>query len=648
MNEDDVMHRPSERVHSRAAKPRLHLIYFALAAFDLMAVLLGLFLIDRLSALHMESIHVTEVWGHRLDDYVDLMRMAAAVNAPGNDIFNSRDLEAESKHLATSHAAFDLRAGELRQELARSADRQQVSTLLAQFDAIESSMDRMVSQAQAIFEQFRQHNLEQAGANMALMDREYVGLIAELGKLGVIVRTLQQHQFDRQIAAATRWQRLEYIVAGLIVVMVAGVALYGLTLTRRLKEAAAQTQRHLTALAQSEAELQLHRQNLQDLVHERTKQLESSHAQLRQADRLAAIGTLAAGLGHDMNNVLLPVRARLDALDATELTAQAREQFTAIRRSISYLQQLSDGLHLLALDPEDPDASAGRTDLAHWWAQVGTLLVKAVPKRVIFESDIPAGLPQVAVAPHRLTQAMLNLVVNAGEAIPDRGTVRVWVLASPDQRSIRVGVTDTGEGMSPEVRKQAMDPFFTTKKRGLGTGLGLSLVHGVATSARGSVTIESEPGRGTTIVLTLPALGPRLGEGSHPESQEDRNVAISIADRRAASFISALVQSSGFVPHYTNDDGSTAEGEPQECRIWITQPPTTSAPGPGMLSSARRFMRADRRRRIVVFGPVTDEWLELGASSIPDIQDIDTIRRVIGEALRAVSTSEVSSNVSSA
>ena len=119
MNEDDVMHRPSERVHSRAAKPRLHLIYFALAAFDLMAVLLGLFLIDRLSALHMESIHVTEVWGHRLDDYVDLMRMAAAVNAPGNDIFNSRDLEAESKHLATSHAAFDLRKRRCRRRLAR-------------------------------------------------------------------------------------------------------------------------------------------------------------------------------------------------------------------------------------------------------------------------------------------------------------------------------------------------------------------------------------------------------------------------------------------------------------------------------------------------------------------------------------------------
>ena len=99
-----------------------------------------------------------------------------------------------------------------------------------------------------------------------------------------------------------------------------------------------------------EAELADHRVHLEEMVRQRTEQLQASNEQLRQADRLASIGTLAAGLGHDMNNVLLPIRARLDALDAAKLSAEVREQLQAVRRSVNYLQQLSDGLHLMALD----------------------------------------------------------------------------------------------------------------------------------------------------------------------------------------------------------------------------------------------------------------------------------------------------------
>jgi PAS domain S-box-containing protein len=367
-------------------------------------------------------------------------------------------------------------------------------------------------------------------------------------------------------------------------------------------------------------ELAQHRAHLEEMVRERTAQLETSHEQLRQADRLASIGTLAAGLGHDMNNVLLPIRARLDALDAVGLPAHAREQFKAVRRSVAYLQQLSDGLHLLALDPEDAEASTASTNVADWWKQVGPLLTKAVPKRITFQFDVPDDLPEIALPPHRLTQAVLNLVVNAGEAIADEGVVRIWARAADRRSLVELGVTDTGEGMTPEVRKHAFDPFFTTKKRGLGTGLGLSLVRGVAQSAGGSVEIESEIGRGTTVKLSLPAVSQR--PASAEDSASERCAVISIRDRRAATFIAAILQPALSV-RMSNSQ------EPGPSRLWIIEPGGVS------LQAARQYLRADRRRRIVVFGPADAEWTALGIAAIEDPTNLELIRSTLGEALTA-------------
>src|SRR5436190_13166313 len=133
---DANSHTQGHGMPGEATRPRIHIVYFALALFDLLAITLSLVLIDRISALHVESIQVTQVWGRRLDDYVDLMRMAAAVNAPGNDVFNTRDAEGESNRLDIAHAAFLARASELRREVSRAPDQGLVDELLGRFDAI--------------------------------------------------------------------------------------------------------------------------------------------------------------------------------------------------------------------------------------------------------------------------------------------------------------------------------------------------------------------------------------------------------------------------------------------------------------------------------------------------------------------------------
>jgi PAS domain S-box-containing protein len=374
----------------------------------------------------------------------------------------------------------------------------------------------------------------------------------------------------------------------------------------------------ITEQRRAEEELREHREHLEELVAERTGELEASHEQLRLADRLASIGTLAAGLGHDMNNVLLPIRFRLDALEAKDLPDHARTHFVEVRKSVEYLQQLADGLHLLSLDPEDAEASAAGTDVTAWWEQVGTLLARGLPKHVRLATSWPSNLPPLAVAPHRLTQAVLNLVVNAGEAVGDDGKVRVWAEPFEDRRFVRLGVTDNGHGMAPQVKRRALDPFFTTKTRGLGTGLGLSLVQGVARSAGGTVQIDSSPGHGATIVLTLPAH--RL-EQERPQRKHVPvlGAVVSIEDQRLASFVGTVLGASGFDVTY---DG---EGHLDESELWITDPT------PKAIELARKYL-VGSTRKVLVVGRATPEWPRLGAVVVEDPMDFEGLRERIHEA----------------
>jgi PAS domain S-box-containing protein len=316
----------------------------------------------------------------------------------------------------------------------------------------------------------------------------------------------------------------------------------------------------------AEEELGEYRRRLEEKVEERTRELQASQDKLRLADRLASIGTLAAGLGHDMNNVLLPVRAHLNALRAgggeEALSPIARQHVDAVHKSIAYLQQLADGLHFLATDPEGGERDQGSLDLAEWWAHAGPLISKAVPKHVRVTAAIPAGLPAIRIGAPGLTQAILNLVVNAGEAIPPpserkrrQGLVRVW--AAVDETSaagprLTLGVTDNGVGMNEEVKRRAFEMFFTTKTRGLGTGLGLALVRRVADGAGGTVEIATAPGKGTTVTISFPVAS---SQAATPSRNGETRMAVPRPSDRAGSRARAAAESRAPVHAASIDEG---------------------------------------------------------------------------------------------
>lgn len=402
----------------------------------------------------------------------------------------------------------------------------------------------------------------------------------------------------------------------------------------------------------AQQQLDGYRHALEQKVEARTRELEQSREKLRMSDRLASIGTLAAGLGHDMNNVLLPVRARLNALRASDkVQTPDRVHVQEIQRSVSYLQQLADGLHFLALDPEteeDARGGGGSTDLHRWWSQVGTLLSKAVPKHVRVGASFPAGLPHAGVPAHGLTQAVLNLVVNAGEAIghtPGRkrrvGQVRIWAkqgepllgagagvdAAGGNRRGLwlHIGVTDNGTGMSDDVRRRAFEMFYTTKPRGLGTGLGLALVRKVVEKAGGHVELTSEVGKGTTVLLVLPAAGTTRERG---EASERLSAVIALSDGRARAMIGHLLESGGV---------RVISGERSDVPIRITEP---TAAG---LAESRTWRRGMPEGQLVLLGRadrrLAASWSALAPVTIDTPNDLEVVRAVINRAVSVVERS---------
>lgn len=410
-----------------------------------------------------------------------------------------------------------------------------------------------------------------------------------------------------------------------------------------------------------EAELAGHRDGLERIVHERTEQLRLVHQQSRVTERMAAIGTLAAGLGHDMNNVLLPVRAHLNAALAAARPPSAlrvRRAVKQVQKSIDYLQQLADGLHFLAADPEsDNGGGPGEgTDLARWWAQTGVLLSKPVPRHVRVVSTIPplptrrrakgAGntrraLPEIAIASHRLTQAVLNLVVNAGQAIPPPGElggkvglVRVSakvVSNGAEHRGgkiVRLCVKDNGTGMTEEVKAHAFDMFFTTKVRGMGTGLGLPLVARVVNNAGGSVRIESALGKGTTVILDLPIVPPaaRSADGIS-------TAVLSVGDPRIAHLVKQILAAA--------EVRVAAERDLGDADLWVVD-----SDGVGVARARawiagrarpRGSAKSGRRRAVVVLGPLGKAsraaWARVDPVFVDQPDDFIALRDGLGLAL---------------
>ncbi|MBV8616535.1 MAG: PAS domain S-box protein [Acetobacteraceae bacterium] len=258
-------------------------------------------------------------------------------------------------------------------------------------------------------------------------------------------------------------------------------------------------------------------------------QLERSREQLFQAQKMEAVGQLTGGLAHDFNNLLTGIAGSLELLQARlaqgrlgDLERYATAAQGAARRAAALTHRLLAFARRQTLDPKPTDINRLVTGMEE-------LIRRTMGPAVELEVVGAAGLWAALVDPNQLESALLNLCINARDAMPQGGrltieTANKWLDARagrerdlPPGQYLSLCVTDTGTGMTPDVARRAFDPFFTTKPLGLGTGLGLSMVYGFAQQSGGQVRIYSEVGQGTTVCLYLPR---HPGEADGAEAAE--------------------------------------------------------------------------------------------------------------------------------
>ncbi len=234
-------------------------------------------------------------------------------------------------------------------------------------------------------------------------------------------------------------------------------------------------------------------------------ELRQAQAALLQSQKLQALGELAGGIAHDFNNLMTVIRGSADfLLRQPGMSVEKRNRYLHIvletsERATSLTSQLLAFARRQPLEPEVIDLSV-RLDA------LGEMLQRTLGSQYALELDLSPALWPVEIDPTGLETALLNAVLNARDAMPGGGTIRLITqnVPRPEGDMVRLSISDTGEGISPEQLERVFEPFYTTKPTGKGTGLGLSQIHGFALQSEGAATIESEVGRGTTVHILLP------------------------------------------------------------------------------------------------------------------------------------------------
>ncbi len=269
-------------------------------------------------------------------------------------------------------------------------------------------------------------------------------------------------------------------------------------------------------LRQSEARLRDLNQTLETRVRERTDELMAAEGQLRQMQKMEAIGQLTGGLAHDFNNLLAGISGSLEMMQ----TRMGQGRLGDVGRYMTVAQGASKRAaaltHRLLAFSRRQTLDPRPTDVNRLVSGIEELVRRTIGPQVALDVVAAAGLWPTLIDPGQLENALLNLCINARDAMPAGGRITVetgnrWVDRDyaarcdiPEGQYLSVCVTDTGTGMTPEVAARVFEPFFTTKPLGEGTGLGLSMIYGFARQSGGHVRIQSEVGLGTTVCLYLP------------------------------------------------------------------------------------------------------------------------------------------------
>ncbi len=306
--------------------------------------------------------------------------------------------------------------------------------------------------------------------------------------------------------------------------------------------------------------------------------------QFIHSQRLSDIGQLAAGIAHDFNNLISIILKYAEFLaEEFEEGSSQREDIEEIRSAGMRAAAIARQLLLFSRKQVE---SPQKVDINSIIQENCELIKRALNKNIRFDTSLGENLPEVKIDPRLFAQVLLNLAINARDAMPSGGTLTIETrVVNLDEEGVKpyppmkpgtyvmVEVGDTGCGMSREVSKHVFEPFFTTKEEGKGTGLGLSTVYGIIKRAGGNIWVHSEPGVGTTFKIFLPPAERRKVERRPPQNvvsaREAKTILVIEDDEVLANVLSRVLQKSGYVV-LTASDGKEALEVAKRCEDKIS------------------------------------------------------------------------------
>jgi signal transduction histidine kinase/ActR/RegA family two-component response regulator len=485
--------RPAIASGGAAQRPKWYLVYYILAVLDVITVLASLTLNHQIMQIYVNSVAMSQEWEKRETEYARLSELANNVNAPGNDVFDSRNVAAESERLRLALFAYNAQFTAVLDEMDGNVRPIEAALLLDAFDKIERAMQEMTAEAQLIFGYFDAGQPERAGERMATMDRKYAGVLRAFAHLFSNVRTIRRTHFEQQVRAAEWLKRVEYLIMGLAILMIGGALVYGSRISRSARAAEAERSEHIAALGRARAEAD-------------------------QANR--AKSSFLATVSHEIRTPLNSIFLTLEMLEDPGSNDERKACLAVARSSGRSLKRIIDDLlDLSRIESGRIAFECARFDLS---ALVHELLApyvhRAAAKGVSLAIRIaPEVPPAVEGDPTRFGQIITNLVDNAVK-FTAAGSVEVCVSLRPPPPHdgaqprgnivpLRVAVRDTGIGVAPEQQERIFEDFVqgdesTAAKYG-GIGLGLGIVRRLVRLMKGELGLCSTPGGGSTFWFDL-------------------------------------------------------------------------------------------------------------------------------------------------
>lgn len=321
----------------------------------------------------------------------------------------------------------------------------------------------------------------------------------------------------------------------------------------------------LIDLSNSELRLQTTLETLEQQVEERTAQLRHNEEALRQSQKMEAVGQLTGGIAHDFNNMLTGIIGSLELLRRRLARGRTEDLDSLIDLGVTSANRAAGLTHRLLAFSRRQSLDSKAVQMNTLVLSMGELLQRSLNESIRLDMELDDQLWIAEADPNQLESALLNLVLNARDAMPDGGQLVVKTLnqhldadftqaytnLEPGDYVV-LSVQDSGCGMPEAVINRAFDPFFTTKPIGQGTGLGLSMIYGFSKQSRGHVTIDSEVGKGTTVSLYLPRFvgeevhEPRVDTQHAPYAQDGETVLIVEDDPAVRLLVSAVLSELGY------------------------------------------------------------------------------------------------------